>query len=59
MIVGAGFSGAATAIQLLRMVKASLRVVLINESVRVARGLAYGTHSNAHVLNVPAGRTQA
>ncbi len=59
VIVGAGFSGAATAIQLLRMAKANLRVVLINESGRMARGLAYGTHSNAHVLNVPAGNMSA
>lgn len=59
VIVGAGFSGAATAIQLLRMAKTSLRVVLINESGRMARGLAYGTHNNAHVLNVPAGNMSA
>ena len=59
VIVGAGFSGAATAIQLLRLAKAGLRVVLINESGRMARGLAYGTHSNAHVLNVPAGNMSA
>ena len=58
-IVGGGFSGAVTAVQLLRQARAPLRVVLINESGRMARGLAYGTHSNAHVLNVPAGNMSA
>ncbi len=59
-IVGAGFSGAVTAIQLLRHAPPEgLQVVLINESGRMARGLAYGTHSHAHVLNVPAGNMSA
>ncbi len=58
-IVGAGFSGAVTAVQLLRQAVVPLRVLLINESGRMARGLAYGTHSNAHVLNVPAGNMSA
>lgn len=58
-IVGAGFSGAVTAVQLLRLARAPLRVVLVNESGRMARGLAYGTHSSAHVLNVPAGNMSA
>lgn len=60
VIIGAGFSGAATAAQLLRQaVGAHLRIVLINESGRMARGLAYGTHSAQHVLNVPAGNMSA
>lgn len=58
-IVGAGFSGAVTAIQLLRQASGGVRVVLINESGRMARGLAYGTRSQAHVLNVPAGNMSA
>lgn len=59
-IVGAGFSGAVTAIQLLRHAPPEgLQVVLVNESGRMARGLAYGTHSSAHVLNVPAGNMSA
>lgn len=59
VIVGAGFSGAVTAVQLLRLARGPLRVILVNESGRMARGLAYGTHSNAHVLNVPAGNMSA
>lgn len=59
VIVGAGFSGAVTAVQLLRHARHPLRVVLVNESGRMARGLAYGTRSEAHVLNVPAGNMSA
>ncbi|NRF72355.1 FAD/NAD(P)-binding protein [Aquincola sp. S2] len=59
-IVGAGFSGAVTAVQLLRHAPAEgLQVVLINESGRMARGLAYGTSSREHVLNVPAANMSA
>ena len=59
-IIGAGFSGAATAVNLLRMGGAQpLRVVLINRSGAMARGLAYGTSSRDHVLNVPAGNMSA
>ena len=59
VVVGGGFSGAVTAVQLMRQARSPLRVVLVNESGRMARGLAYGTHSNAHVLNVPAGNMSA
>jgi uncharacterized NAD(P)/FAD-binding protein YdhS len=59
LIVGAGFSGAATAVQLLRRARSPLNVVLLNESGRMARGLAYGTDSLEHVLNVPAGNMSA
>jgi uncharacterized NAD(P)/FAD-binding protein YdhS len=59
VIVGAGFSGAATAMQLLRHSRTPMNVVLLNESGRMARGLAYGTDSLEHVLNVPAGNMSA
>lgn len=59
LIVGAGFSGAALAVQLLRRATEALDVVLLNESGRMARGLAYGTDSLHHVLNVPAGNMSA
>lgn len=56
-IVGAGFSGTATAIQLLtRHGQLPLQVTLINRHPNMARGVAYGTHSPSHLLNVPAGR---
>jgi uncharacterized NAD(P)/FAD-binding protein YdhS len=60
VIAGAGFSGVVTAAQVLRRVTAGpLRVVLVNRSGTMARGVAYGTNSPAHVLNVPAGRMGA
>lgn len=60
LIIGAGFSGAVTAVQLLRRANGkSLRVILLNRSGRMARGLAYGTQSAEHALNVPAGNMSA
>jgi len=55
LIVGAGFSGVACAIQMLRMAgQKPLRVLLLNRSGRLARGMAYGTQSPQHLLNVVA-----
>ena len=58
LIVGAGFSGTVLAVRLLRAGK-PVEVVLVNRSGRMARGVAYGTRSDLHVLNVPAGRMSA
>lgn len=55
VIIGAGFSGTAMAINLLRQGNRDVRVILINRSGGMARGLAYGTSSSQHLLNVPAG----
>lgn len=55
-IVGTGFSGVATACQLLRRSPAGSELTLFNASGAWARGLAYGTRSDEHVLNVPAAR---
>lgn len=59
VIIGAGFSGAATAIQLLRKLPKDVELVIINRSGRMAKGLAYGTNSPYHLLNVPAGNMSA
>lgn len=59
VIIGAGFSGAVTAAQFLRHSPPGVRVVLINRSGAMARGLAYGTNSSLHLLNVPAGNMSA
>lgn len=56
VIVGAGFSGMAVAIHLLRRLRGPARVCLVNRSLSFGRGLAYGTNSPSHLLNVPAGR---
>jgi uncharacterized NAD(P)/FAD-binding protein YdhS len=58
-VIGAGFSGTLTAVHLLREARGALQVVLVNPSGRRARGLAYGTRSDWHVLNVPAGNMSA
>jgi uncharacterized NAD(P)/FAD-binding protein YdhS len=59
-IVGAGFSGTLTAINLLRIAAGwPLEVVLIEASGRPGRGVAYGTARPEHLLNVPAGNMSA
>lgn len=55
-IIGSGFCGTALAIQLLRQANRPLHLRLINRSGQLARGLAYGTRSSSHILNVPAER---
>ena len=55
-VVGAGFSGTATAIHLLRGAAPGTRVLLIERGDRTARGIAYGTGDARHRLNVAAGR---
>jgi len=60
VIVGAGFSGALTAVQLLRATPGrALRVVLIERRPRFGRGLAYHTWDDNLLLNVPAGNMSA
>jgi len=59
VIVGAGFSGTAVAINLLRLAhRQPLRVVLVDRA-RIARGVAYGGRNPRWLLNVPAGRMSA
>lgn len=55
-VIGAGFTGTLTA---LRLLAGGAHVTLINRGQAMARGVAYGTHSLEHVLNVPAGRMSA
>ncbi len=54
-VVGGGVAGAATAIALARTAAAP-DVVLLDRSGTFARGVAYGTDSETHLLNVTAGR---
>src|SRR5262249_16264424 len=56
IVVGAGFSGTALPIHLLRLPHAEpLRIVLV-ERGQVAGGVAYSERDNPYLLNVPAGR---
>lgn len=55
-VIGTGFSGVAVACQLLARLPAGSELTLFNASGNMARGLAYGTQSDEHQLNVPAAR---
>jgi len=58
VIVGAGFSGTALAINLLRNASAPLCIRLIDRE-QIARGVAYARRPFPYLLNVPAGRMSA
>lgn len=57
VIVGAGFSGTAVAINLLRLSYwKPLHLVIVDRAERMARGIAYAPSQYPYILNVPAGR---
>jgi uncharacterized NAD(P)/FAD-binding protein YdhS len=59
-IVGGGASGTLLAIQLLRRAPPGCRrILLVDRSGDFARGIAYRTGEESHVLNVPAARMSA
>lgn len=58
-IIGGGASGTLLAANLLLGARAPLRILLIERTGRVGRGLAYSTESPSHLLNVPAGKMSA
>lgn len=59
-IVGSGYSGTATAVQLLRKARdRSVRIVLIERGPEFGRGLAYARSAYPYLLNVPASRMSA
>jgi uncharacterized NAD(P)/FAD-binding protein YdhS len=59
-IVGAGFSGAMVAVHLARLAgPGRLGIVCYEKTDRLARGLAYSTACDQHLLNVPAGSMSA
>jgi Uncharacterized protein conserved in bacteria len=55
-IIGGGFSGCALATHLLRDATTPLRIVLIERKPPFGGGVAYGTKSPDHLLNVPASK---
>jgi len=62
VVVGGGFSGAATAAHLLRgiaHVGTPLRVVVMERCGALGEGVAYGTREATHLLNVRAGSMSA
>jgi len=58
-IIGAGFSGTAMAMHLLRHAPAGDRILLFEKAPRLGRGVAYGTSDPRHLLNIRAGRMGA
>ncbi len=60
VVVGAGYSGALTAVNLLRAAAdPAVSIVLIERRSRFGRGLAYQTWDDNLLLNVPAGNMSA
>ncbi|HET6474258.1 MAG TPA: FAD/NAD(P)-binding protein [Pseudomonadales bacterium] len=60
LVIGAGFCGTLVAAHLLRaQSRKPIHVMLVDRRGAWARGVAYGTRTPAHVLNVPAGRMSA
>ncbi len=59
VIVGGGFSGSILAAQLLRRAQSAISVAVIDRSPVPARGIAYSTRVEAHLLNVAAGKMSA
>jgi uncharacterized NAD(P)/FAD-binding protein YdhS len=53
-IIGGGFSGVMTAVHLLRHCRSTASILLIERGEHLGRGLAFGTHTVQHLLNVPA-----
>ena len=53
-IIGGGFSGVMTAVNLARLSRRPLYVTLLNQHRPTARGVAYGSRRPEHLLNVAA-----
>jgi len=53
-IIGGGFSGSMTAVNLSRLSAGPLKITLINSGFPLGRGIAYSTHNGNHLLNVAA-----
>jgi len=53
-IIGGGFSGTMTAVNLARLSNHSVHIALVNHKHPIGRGVAYGTRRAEHLLNVAA-----
>ncbi len=58
-IIGGGFTGTLTAVNLIKQAHNQLKIVLIESREKAGRGIAYSTEFSKHLLNVPAGRMSA
>lgn len=51
-IIGGGFTGTMTAVQIIDKSTESCEIILINERETLNRGIAYNPYSDKHLLNV-------
>lgn len=58
-IIGVGFTGTMTAVQLIDKSIASCEIILINERETLNKGIAYNPYSDKHLLNVIVGKMSA
>ena len=58
-IIGGGFTGTMTAVQLIDKSTESCEIILINERETLNKGIAYNPYSEKHLLNVIAGKMSA
>jgi len=54
VIIGGGFSGCLTAVNLSRLSTGPLKITIINHGYPLGRGIAYSTRNGSHLLNVVA-----
>ena len=54
VIIGGGFCGTMTAVQLMLQAKTPLHIKIINSNYTFANGVAYSAHTLKYLLNVPA-----
>lgn len=58
-IIGGGFCGSLTLIQLVRQSNIPLEILFVNKDNPFAKGIAYSSFNPKHVLNVPASKMSA
>ena len=59
VIIGGGFCGAMTLVNLIDKAEKNISITLINKIYPLVRGIAYKTYSDLHLLNVEAGNMSA
>ena len=59
VIIGGGFCGTITAVNLMRNTDAPLKITIVNSGAPFIRGVAYSAYSQQHLLNVVAGNMSA
>ena len=58
-IIGGGFTGTMSAVQLIDKYQEPCEIILINEGESLNKGIAYNPYSDKHLLNVIAGKMSA